>query len=87
MATVVKTRIVKIGNSRVIRIPEALLHQAGLRRDVVLTGQPNQLIVRSARRPRQGWGKQFRAMAARGDDRLLDKPCLTRWDREEWKLC
>ena len=40
MATVVKTRIMRIGNSRAIRIPKALLDQAGLRRDVVLTAQP-----------------------------------------------
>ena len=87
MPTVVKTRIVKIGNSRVIRIPKALLDQAGLRRDVLLTAQPNQLIVRSARRPRHDWEEQFRTMAARGDDRLLDKPCPTRWDKEEWEFC
>ncbi len=34
---------------------------------------------------RQGWEKQFRAMAARGDDKLLDEEIATEWDKEEWQ--
>ena len=39
MATMVKTRIIRIGNSRGIRIPKLLLHQTGLSQDVELTEQ------------------------------------------------
>lgn len=37
------------------------------------------------RRPRTGWIKAFRAMAARRDDVLLDETRPTRWDDEEWQ--
>ncbi len=35
---------------------------------------------------RCGWDERFQAMAAAGDDRLLDAECpnLTQWDAEEW---
>jgi pyruvate formate lyase activating enzyme len=35
--------------------------------------------------PRQGWDEEFRAMAERGDDQLLDSPTSTQWDGEEWR--
>lgn len=35
--------------------------------------------------PRQGWDEQFAAMAARGDDKLLDADAPTSaWDKTEW---
>jgi hypothetical protein len=34
--------------------------------------QDNQSIIRPVQRPRDGWDEQFKLMAARGDDRLLD---------------
>lgn len=87
MNAVVRTRIVKIGNSQGIRIPKILLEQLGLGEEVELTVQQDQLVVRSVRRPRYGWDEQFKMMAERGDDRLLDEAALnlTRWDAEEWE--
>jgi antitoxin MazE len=82
-----KARIVKIGNSQGIRIPKLLLERSNLDEEVELEAQDNQLIIRSARQPRQGWESAFRAMAERGDDELLDKDLLaqTRWDEDEWQ--
>lgn len=36
------------------------------------------------RRPRDGWTEVFQQMAERGDDRLIDEPTPTAWDKEEW---
>lgn len=85
MNTVVKARIVKIGNSQGIRIPKIWLDQAGLGEDVQVTVQPNQLVIRPAHRPRHDWDEQFRTMAERADDRLLDEAILTQWDEDEWE--
>ncbi len=84
---VVKTNIVKIGNSQGIRIPKLLLRQLQLTRDVELTVKHNQLVIKSSQHPRQGWDEQFRQMAERRDDRLLDKDAvsLTQWDQDEWQ--
>jgi len=83
MAT--KARIVRIGNSRGIRVPKVLLDQAQLPEEIELHAEPGRLIVRAARRPRAGWAEAARAMRARGHDRLLDKPTSTRFDEEEWE--
>lgn len=82
-----KARIVKIGNSQGVRIPKLLLERSNLAEEVELEAQDHQIIIRSARQPRHGWESEFRAMAERGDDELLDKdlPVLTRWDEEEWQ--
>jgi antitoxin MazE len=87
VATTVKAKLVRIGNSRGIRIPKIVVEQVGLKETVELEVRSGELLVRSARRPREGWEKQFRAMALRGDDTSVwDKaPSLTSWDEREWK--
>ena len=80
----VRSKVVKIGNSRGIRIPRTLLEQAGLTDDVEMTVEGNRLIIHSLHSPRQGWEMQFKAMAERGDDQLLNKSIPTQWDEEEW---
>jgi antitoxin MazE len=82
MAT--KTRIVRIGNSRGIRIPKTLLDEADLPEEVELHAQPGRLVVQAARLPRSGWAAAAKRMRSRGDDRLLDEPTPTKFDREEW---
>ena len=82
-----KTRIVKIGNSQGVRIPKLLLERSNLAEEVELQAHDNQITIRSAREPRQGWGSEFRTMAAQGHDELLDNESLpqTRWDVDEWQ--
>lgn len=82
-----KTRITQIGQSLVIRIPERLLAQAGIREDVTVEKQGNALIIRSATKPRKGWAESFRRMAENGDDRMVDNCGYLQsdWDDEEWQ--
>ena len=80
----VRTQIIKIGNSRGIRIPKPLIDQAKLGNEVEIAVQKGQLVIRPVARPRSGWDEQFRVMAEHGDDQLLDKPVPTKWDRSDW---
>jgi antitoxin MazE len=82
-----KTRIVRIGNSRGIRIPKSLLEQTGLGGEVEISIRADSLIIRPARRPREGWTAAFQEMARRGDDALLDEaaPSLSSWDEDAWE--
>jgi len=80
-----KTRIVRIGNSRGIRVPKALLEQAQLPEEVELQAEPGRLIVRAGRRPRAGWAEAAKAMHARDDDRVIDEPTSTRFDEVDWE--
>ncbi len=87
MGSGIKTRIVKIGNSRGIRIPKVLLDQAKLGDEIEIEVQGDKLIVRPVRNPRQGWDEQFVEMARLGDDKLLDSEVvsLSSWDKDEWE--
>ncbi len=87
MATVVKTRIVKIGNSQGIRIPKLLLEQSNLGEEVELALEQDQIIVRASRPVRYEWDAAFRSMSERGDDALLDgnEMVPSGWDEEEWE--
>ncbi len=82
-----KTRIVRIGNSQGVRIPKLLLERSNLAEEVELQAHDNQITIRSAREPRQGWENEFQTMAAKGDDGLLDDDSLlqTQWDADEWQ--
>jgi len=81
----VKSRIVRIGNSQGIRIPKPLLEQAGLEGEVELHAEDGRIVIAAARRPRAGWAAAARAMQDRGEDGLLDPPTATRFDAEEWE--
>jgi len=80
-----KARIVRIGNSRGIRIPKPLIEQTGLGDAVEIVVQGNTLVISPVAPPRAGWTEAFRVMAARGDDRLPDETRPTRWDEDEWQ--
>jgi antitoxin MazE len=79
-----RARIVRVGNSRGVRLPKALLEQAGLPEEVELHAEPGRIIIESARRLRSGWAEAARVMAEHGDDALLDEPTPTEFDAKEW---
>lgn len=85
MTTAVKTRIIKIGNSQGIRIPKLLLEQSGMKGEVEIDFDGDQLTIRSVAHPRAGWDEAFARMAANGDDVMLDESTPTEWDETEWE--
>ena len=82
-----KTHIVKIGNSRGIRIPKILLEQTGLSGEVEITVRKNAIVIRSTAKPRAGWDASFIEMAKHGDDRLREGELHLdhSFDDEEWE--
>jgi antitoxin MazE len=85
----VKVKIVKIGNSKGIRIPKVLLRQTGIDEEVNLEVDDNQIILRPIKKSaRSGWNTLLRKMAQLNDDQLLDKNHLanqTAFDQDEWE--
>jgi len=80
-----KARIVRIGNSRGVRLPKPLIAEAGLSEEVEIRARNGAIVISPAARPRAGWGEAARRMRERDEDRLLDPPIGTRFDDEEWK--
>ena len=80
----IRTQIIKIGNSRGVRIPKPFIDQAKLGNEVEIAVQRGTIVIRPVSLPRKGWAEQFRAMSEHGDDHLLDEPVPGKWDRSEW---
>lgn len=80
-----KASLVRIGNSRGVRIPKAFLEQTGLRDEIEMEVRGAQVVIRAANPPRAGWEDAFAAMAARGDDKMLDAATPAEWDETEWE--
>jgi antitoxin MazE len=81
-----RARVVKIGNSKGIRIPKPMLEQSGIEDEVDLEAEDGQIVIRAVRHAREGWDAAFAEMARRGDDKLLDDvPSTSTWDEEEWE--
>jgi antitoxin MazE len=82
-----RAHVVKIGNSRGIRIPKPLLDQTGIVNYVELEVEKDRIIIRPVMNPRIGWEKSFKAMAANRDDEMgvEDGHLSHSWDEEEWQ--
>src|SRR2546428_4996686 len=79
-----KTRIVRVGNSRGVRLPKLLLQQARLADEVELQVKPGRIVIRALRQPRAGWAEAARQAHERGADTHPDPPTPPRFDRREW---
>ena len=81
-----KIELVRIGNSRGVRIPKPLIEQCGLSKTVELRVENDSLVISPERRPRQDWEEAFRAAgSALNDERLLETAASNEFDRKEWK--
>lgn len=81
-----KTTLIRIGNSRGVRIPKPLIEQCGLAEEIEMDVRDNTIIIRAPRQARRGWERSFAQMARLKDDTLLDSaPLPSRFDEEEWK--
>ena len=82
----VKTKVVRIGNSRGIRIPKVILDQYHINDEVELETKEDCVIIRSSHTARDGWEKAFRKMHVNQDDVLLMSDEVTNeFDEEEWE--
>ena len=79
-----KTRLVRIGNSRGVRLPKPLILEAGLSEDVELRVQEGAIVIARAALPRSGWTEAAKRLRTRGEDGVLDPPTATRFDETEW---
>ena len=78
---VVRAKLVKIGNSRGVRLAKPLLEVAGLADDVEIEAAPGVLTIRPSAQPRAGWAEAASSLQPEG---LIDAISATRFDAEEW---
>lgn len=80
--------IIKIGNSKGIRLPQTVLKQCGIESKVELEIQGDYIIIKPVKTPRQGWAEAFKTMHKSNDDSLLvpeeiDNQMLEDWDESK----
>ena len=80
-----KAKIVKIGNSRGIRLPKAIIDQVGLEEAVDLEVRDGEIVISPAERIRSGWAKAAQALANQQEENLLNPFAATHFDIQEWK--
>jgi antitoxin MazE len=81
-----KVELVRIGNSRGIRIPKPILEQCGFRDTVELSIEKHRLVITPEHCPRQGWEDAFRAaQPSTKDELLLDALPANEFDDEDWQ--
>ena len=80
-----KAKIIRIGNSRGIRLPKPVIDQVGLAEEVDLKIRDGEIVISPADYPRRGWAEAAQALSAVGGDQLLDDPLPTAFDEEEWE--
>jgi antitoxin MazE len=83
-----KAKIIKIGNSRGIRIPKSLLDESSIENEVDIESGDGIIVIKSVSENRKSWDKAFKKMSKNNDDILLDHETLsnqTKWDNEEWE--
>ena len=80
-----KTRLVRIGNSRGVRLPKPLITEAGLPEEVELRVRDGAIVIAPARGPRAGWEEAAQQLRQRDEDRLLEPATRTHFDEQEWK--
>jgi len=80
-----RANVVRIGNSRGIRIPKSILTACGIEDAVNLSVDDGKIVLQAVPQVRKGWAEAAQEMARRGDDALLDSGTSTIFDEDEWE--
>jgi antitoxin MazE len=77
--------VVKIGNSKGIRLSKTLLDKYKIRDSVNLVLKKNHIIIKPLSRPRKGWDKLFSEINSGDSDRLPVQDTIINENFEQWK--
>lgn len=64
-----EVKLVKIGNSRGVRLPKAVLTQTGMTERIEIEARGHNIILKPVKEPRSGWEARF----ARGGCELTEE--------------
>jgi antitoxin MazE len=76
-------KLIKIGNSRGIRIPHTILQQVKIKDELEMEVLDEKLVLKPVKKARRGWDKVFMKMHQQKDDHLIIDDQIDLTD-EEW---
>lgn len=74
--------VIKIGNSKGVRIPARVLKELNLKDKVEFIVEGDSIILKPIKDPRSGWNEAFKEMNKNNDDDLIIDENL---DCEDWE--
>ena len=81
---VMELSIIKIGNSKGIRLKKSILDRYNIKDKVELILERGRIILKPVSKPRQGWEDAFRTMQYNQEDNLLIPDVFEDDMDEEW---
>jgi antitoxin MazE len=79
-----ETAIIKIGNSKGLRLSKTILEKYNIKDKVELILEMGQIIIKPIETPRKNWETAFKKMNVDGDDKLLINDIFIDENLEEW---
>ena len=80
-----ETAIIKIGNSKGLRLSKTILEKYNIKDKVEIILEMGQIILKPIETPRKNWDVSFEKKHQEGDDVLLLTDVFDDEDFEEWK--
>jgi antitoxin MazE len=81
---IMEISIIKIGNSKGIRLPKTVLEKYEINETINLVMEKDCIVLRPVKEPRKGWDLAFKKMHQNEEDQLLINDVFTEEDFEEW---
>lgn len=81
---IMELSIIKIGNSKGIRLKKSILDRYNIKDKVELILERGRIILKPVSKPRQGWEDAFRTMQYNQEDNLLIPDVFEDEMDEEW---
>ncbi|MGA9637806.1 AbrB/MazE/SpoVT family DNA-binding domain-containing protein [Flavobacterium sp.] len=79
-----ETAIIKIGNSKGLRLSKTILDKYNIKDKVEIILEAGQIILKPIETPRKNWEAAFEKMNEEGDDKMLMNDVFNDEDFEEW---
>jgi len=80
-----ETSIIKIGNSRGLRLSKTILEKYNIKDKVELILEKGRIILLPIKNPRNNWDLEFEKMTNNNDDELLMNDMFDDENFDEWK--
>ena len=76
--------IIKIGNSKGLRLSKTIMEKYNIRDKVELILEKDQIIIKAIDEPRKDWENAFKNMRLNNDDKLLMNDVFDDENFDEW---
>ncbi len=79
-----QAKLIRIGNSQGVRLPKAVVEQAGLTDKLDIQVSGDAVIIRSTKQPRENWDSAAEVCHQSGEDQLRDWDVTTGDFQGQW---